>query len=179
MTEAILHSTGRIFEIINAIKDYSYLDQAPLQEVDVPQSLRNTLSMLQSRLANVEIVEHFAEGLPSITAFASELNQVWMALFENALDAMENAGTLEISVSTDSEWMTVEVTDSGSGISPDIKSRIFEPFFTTKPPGQGLGLGLDTAMRILRKHRGHVVVESRPGRTSFRVQLPLEQWRAY
>jgi signal transduction histidine kinase len=179
MTEAILNSTARIFDIINAIKDYSYLDQAPLQEVDVPQALRNTLVMLQSRLADVQIVEHFADNLPLITAFASELNQVWMALFENALDAMEDKGRLEISVFTDPEWMTVEVIDNGSGISPDIQSRIFEPFFTTKPPGKGLGLGLDTAMRILRKHRGHVAVDSRPGRTCFKVQLPLEQWRAY
>jgi len=179
MTEAILNSTARIFEIINAIKDYSYLDQAPLQEVDIPQALRNTLVMLQSRLADVQVVENFAPDLPLITAFASELNQVWMALFENALDAMEDKGRLEISVFTDPEWMTVQVTDNGSGIAPDITSRIFEPFFTTKPPGKGLGLGLDTAMRILRKHRGHVAVESRPGRTVFKVQLPLEQYRAY
>jgi signal transduction histidine kinase len=147
--------------------------------VDVPQALRNTLVMLQSRLADVQVVEHFAPNLPLITAFASELNQVWMALFENALDAMEDKGRLEISVFTDPEWMTVQVVDNGSGISPNIQSRIFEPFFTTKPPGKGLGLGLDTAMRILRKHRGHVAVESRPGRTVFKVQLPLEQWRAY
>jgi signal transduction histidine kinase len=92
---------------------------------------------------------------------------------------MEDRGTLEIAASVDPEWMTVEVIDNGPGISPDITSRIFEPFFTTKPPGKGLGLGLDTAMRILRKHRGHVVVDSRPGRTCFKVQLPLEQWRAY
>jgi signal transduction histidine kinase len=179
MTEAILSSTGRIFDIINAIKDYSYLDQAPLQQVLVPHALRNALAMLQSRLSKVEIVQNFPPNLEPITAFGSELNQVWTALFENALDAMDDIGRLEVSACVDNDWMIVEVRDNGTGIAPDVKSRIFEPFFTTKPPGKGLGLGLDTAMRIVRKHRGLITVTSEPGNTCFQVRLPMEQGRAY
>jgi signal transduction histidine kinase len=182
MTEAILNSTGRIFEIINAIKDYSYLDQAPLQHVDIPQSMRNALAMLQSRLGDVEVVENFPPDLQCITAFGSEINQVWTVLFENALDAITEAGVagrIEIAAHADSEWMIVEVTDNGAGIPQEIRNRIYEPFFTTKPPGKGLGLGLDTAMRILRKHRGIISALCEPGRTCFQVRLPLEQGRAY
>jgi signal transduction histidine kinase len=179
MTEAILSSTGRIFEIINAIKDYSYLDQAPLQQVIIPHSMRNALAMLQSRLGRIDLVQNFPPDLEAITAFGMELSQVWTALFENALDAMEEVGRLEISAHVENEWMIVEVRDNGAGIAPQNKNRIFEPFFTTKPPGKGLGLGLDTAMRIVRKHRGVLTVESLPGNTCFQVRLPLEQGRAY
>jgi signal transduction histidine kinase len=179
MTEAILNSTTRIFEIINAIKDYSYLDQAPLQQVLIPHSMRNALAMLQSRLGKVELVQNFPPKLEAITAFGMELNQVWTALFENALDAMEDVGRLEISAHIENEWMIIEVRDNGTGIEPENISRVFEPFFTTKPPGKGLGLGLDTAMRIVRKHRGILKVESVPGNTCFQVRLPLEQGRAY
>jgi signal transduction histidine kinase len=179
MTVAILHSTARIFDLIEAIKDYSYLDQAPLQDIDMPQAIRNTLAMLQSRLANVQVVEKFEPNLPRITAFGAELNQVWMALLENALDAMEDRGRLEVVLATDPEWLKVEIHDNGIGIPPEMKDRIFEPFFTTKPPGKGLGMGLDTVMRIIRKHRGHISVTSKPGDTCFQVMLPREQWRAY
>jgi signal transduction histidine kinase len=179
MTVAILHSTARIFDLIEAIKDYSYLDQAPLQDIDMPQALRNTLAMLQSRLAHVQVVEKFEPNLPRITAFGAELNQVWMALLENALDAMDDRGRLEVVLATDPEWLKVEIHDNGVGIPPEMKDRIFEPFFTTKAPGKGLGMGLDTVMRIVRKHRGHISVTSRPGDTCFQVMLPREQWRAY
>ena len=179
MTAAILHSTARIFDLIEAIKDYSYLDQAPLQDIDMPQALRNTLAMLQSRLSKIQVVENFEPDLPRITAFGAELNQVWMALLENALDAMEDRGRLEVRLSSDTEWLKVEIRDNGVGIPPEMKDRIFEPFFTTKPPGKGLGMGLDTVMRIIRKHRGHISVTSHPGDTCFQVMLPREQWRAY
>ncbi|TCK75272.1 sensor histidine kinase [Acidipila rosea] len=179
IAKAMLDSTARIFDLMRAIKDYSYMDQAPIQEVDLPQSLENTLTMLQSRLEHVTIERHYAPDLPRISAYGSELNQVWMALLENALDAIEDRGTLTLSVKTSGDLMLIEIWDSGNGIPAELTDRIFEPFFTTKAPGRGLGLGLDTVQRIIRKHRGYVSVESRPGSTCFQVRLPIEQLQAY
>lgn len=179
MTEAMVDSTARIFDLIRAIKDYSYMDQAPIQEVDIPQSLENTLAMLQSRLQHVEVVRDYGANLPCISAYGSELNQVWMALIENALDAVNNHGKLRLSAHLAGDLILVEVQDDGIGIPPELKDRIFEPFFTTKAPGSGLGLGLDTVSRIIRKHRGFVTVQSVPGNTCFQVRLPLQQLQAY
>jgi signal transduction histidine kinase len=179
IAEAMLDSTARIFDLIRAIKDYSYLDQAPIQEVDVRQGLENTLTMLQSRLANVEIERRYAEDLPLIAAYGSELNQAWMALLENALDAIDDHGKLTIGVEVSGEMILIEVWDNGPGIAPEIQDRIFEPFFTTKAPGRGLGLGLDTVQRIVRRHRGYVSVKSQPGATCFQVRLPIDQLQAY
>ncbi len=179
MAEAMLDSTARIFDLITAIKDYSYMDQAPIQEIDVPQSLENTLAMLQSRLQHVTIVREYEPNLPLISAYGSELNQVWMALIENALDAIQNRGRIRLTVCHATDMIVVEVHDDGPGIPEELQGRIFEPFFTTKPPGGGLGLGLDTAQRIVRLHRGFLTVESNPGDTCFQVRLPLEQAGAY
>jgi signal transduction histidine kinase len=179
IAEAMLDSTARIFDLIRAIKDYSYMDQAPIQEVDVRQGLENTLTMLQSRLANVEIERRYTEDLPLIAAYGSELNQVWTALLENALDAMDNHGKITLSVQVSGDMILIEVWDNGPGIPPELRDRIFEPFFTTKAPGRGLGLGLDTVQRVLRRHRGYVSVESKPGATCFQVRLPMEQLQAY
>ena len=179
IAEAMLDSTARIFDLIRAIKDYSYLDQAPIQEVDVRQGLENTLTMLQSRLAHVTIERRYAEDLPLISAYGSELNQVWMALLENALDAIQDHGKITLAVQISGELMLIEVWDDGPGIAPELKDRIFEPFFTTKAPGRGLGLGLDTVQRIVRRHRGYVSVESKPGATCFQVRLPMDQLQAY
>ncbi|HEX4006629.1 MAG TPA: ATP-binding protein [Acidobacteriaceae bacterium] len=179
IAEAMLDSTARIFDLIRAIKDYSYMDQAPIQEVDVRQGLENTLTMLQSRLAHVQIERRYAEDLPLIAAYGSELNQVWTALLENALDAMDNHGKITLAAQVSGELILIEVWDDGPGISPAIRDRIFEPFFTTKAPGRGLGLGLDTVQRIVRRHRGYVSVESKPGATCFQVRLPMEQLQAY
>ena len=179
IAEAMLDSTARIFDLIRAIKDYSYMDQAPIQEVDVRQGLENTLTMLQSRLAHVQIERRYADNLPLIAAYGSELNQVWTALLENALDAMDNHGKITLAAQVSGELILIEVWDDGPGISPEIKDRIFEPFFTTKAPGRGLGLGLDTVQRIVRRHRGYVSVESKPGATCFQVRLPMEQLQAY
>lgn len=179
MAQAMLDSTTRIFDLIAAIKDYSWMDQAPIQQVDIPQSLETTLAMLQSRLEHVEIERRYQPGLPRISAYASELNQVWTALIENALDAIENNGRLVFSVSCIGEFVVTEIWDNGSGIPTDIQDRIFEPFFTTKAPGHGLGLGLDTAQRIVRRHRGFIHVESKPGETCFQVRLPIEPLQAY
>jgi signal transduction histidine kinase len=179
IAEAMLDSTARIFDLIRAIKDYSYMDQAPIQEIDVRQGMENTLTMLQSRLANVEVERRFAEDLPLISAYASELNQVWMALLENALDAIENRGKLTLRAEVSGEMMLIEVWDNGPGIPTELQDRIFEPFFTTKAPGRGLGLGLDTVQRIVRRHRGYVSVKSQPGATCFQVRLPMDQLQAY
>jgi signal transduction histidine kinase len=179
MTEAMIDSTARIFDLIRAIKDYSYMDQAPIQEIDITQGLENTLSMLQSRMRNVRVLREYASNLPCISAYGSELNQVWMALLENALDAMENRGTIQLKVQISGDLMLIEVWDDGPGIPAEIQDRIFEPFFTTKAPGKGLGLGLDTVQRIVRKHRGYVSVQSTPGATCFQVRIPLDQLQAY
>jgi len=179
MAQAMLDSTTRIFDLIAAIKDYSWMDQAPIQQVDLPQSLETTLAMLQSRLEHVEIERRYQPGLPRISAYASELNQVWTALIENALDAIEDHGKLVLSASCVGEFVVVEIWDNGPGIPADIQDRIFEPFFTTKAPGKGLGLGLDTAQRIVRRHRGFIHVESKPGETCFQVRLPIEPLQAY
>jgi signal transduction histidine kinase len=179
MAQAMLDSTHRIFDLIGAVKDYSWMDQAPIQEVDIPQSLETTLTMLQSRLEKVKIVRRFEAHLPRISAYASELNQVWMALLENALDAMHDEGTLTVSVQLSGEFVVTEIWDNGPGIPEDIQARIFEPFFSTKAPGSGLGLGLDTAQRIVRQHRGYIHVQSKPGETCFQVRLPIEPLQAY
>ena len=179
MAEAMLDSTARIFDLIRAIKDYSYMDQAPIQDVDVPQSLENTLAMLQSRLQHVVVERSYEPNLPVITAYGGELNQVWTVLLENALDAIKGRGHIRLRVRRASDLVLVEVEDDGPGIPKEQQGRIFEPFFTTKAPGHGLGLGLDTAQRIVRMHRGFLTVESGPGRTCFQVGLPLQQTGAY
>jgi signal transduction histidine kinase len=179
MAEAMLDSTARIFDLIRAIKDYSYMDQAPIQNVDVPQSLENTLAMLQSRLQHVVVERQYEPGLPIISAYGGELNQVWTVLLENALDAIKNRGRITLRVRRSSDLVLVEVEDDGPGIPKDQQGPIFEPFFTTKAPGHGLGLGLDTAQRIVRMHRGFLTVQSVPGKTCFQVGLPLQQTGAY
>ena len=187
MTEAMLDATARIFELISAIKDYSYMDQAPIQEIDIPQGLENTLTMLQSRLDGIEVARRYEPGLPRISAYGSELNQVWMALLENAIEAvqereshhMEGPGRITVGAQLSGPLLLIEVWDNGPGIPPERKDRIFEPFFTTKAPGKGLGLGLDTVQRIVGKHRGFMRVQSEPGETCFQVRLPVDQLQAY
>ena len=179
IAEAMLDSTARIFDLIRAIKDYSYMDQAPIQEIDVRQGLENTLTMLQSRLANVEIERRYAAEVPLISAYGSELNQVWTALLENALDAINDHGKITIGVQVSGDMLLIEVWDNGPGIPPELEDRIFEPFFTTKAPGSGLGLGLDNAQRFIRRHRGYITVQSEPGATCFQVRLPIDQLQAY
>ncbi len=177
--ETLQNSTARIFDLISAVKAYAYMDRAPIVEVDVPGGLDATVQMLQSRMSNVKVERDYQPGLPRISAYGSELNQVWTALIENALDALGNHGTLRLTCRVEAEMLLVEIWDTGPGIPPDLQDRIFEPFFTTKAPGQGLGLGLDNAMRIVRKHRGHLGVRSEPGSTCFRVRLPMDQLQAY
>ena len=179
IAEAMIDSTARIFDLIRAIKDYSYMDQMPIQEVDVPQSLENTLAMVASRLRKVEVVRDYEPNLPPVSAYGRELNQVWTALIENALDAIQNEGQIRLLVRTAGDMLLIEVWDNGPGIPVELQGRIFEPFFTTKAPGSGLGLGLDAVSRIVRMHRGYVTVQSKPGSTCFQVRLPLQTVQAY
>ncbi|HTZ59193.1 MAG TPA: ATP-binding protein [Acidobacteriaceae bacterium] len=179
IAEAMLDSTARIFDLIRAIKDYSYMDQMPIQEVDIPQSLENTLAMVGSRLGKVRVVREYEPNLPLVSAYGRELNQVWTSLIENALDAIHDEGEVKLLARTAADMLLVEVWDNGPGIPPELQARIFEPFFTTKAPGSGLGLGLDVVTRIVRMHRGYVTVQSKPGSTCFQVRLPLQAGQAY
>jgi signal transduction histidine kinase len=175
----LISSTARIFDLISAVKDYSFMDRAPILEVDVAAGLDATVQMFQSRLTHVKVTRDYETDLPTISAYGGELNQVWTALLENALDALGNQGEIRLTCRLETDMLLIEIWDTGPGIPAELQDRIFEPFFTTKAPGQGLGLGLDNAMRIVRKHRGHISVKSEPGSTCFRVRLPLEQLQAY
>jgi signal transduction histidine kinase len=176
LIEEIDSSVGKISELVRAVKEYSYMDQAPEQEVDIHQGIENTLIMLRHRLkGGIEVVRDYDRTLPSICARGSELNQVWTNLISNAIDAMNGKGKLWIRTTRDASYAVVEVIDNGPGIPPEIQTRIFEPFFTTKPIGEGTGLGLDTAYRILQTHYGNIGLKSHPGETCFTVRLPLSK----
>ncbi|MGC1784243.1 MAG: ATP-binding protein [Acidobacteriaceae bacterium] len=179
MTGAVLESTARIFELIRTIQQYSHMDQGSLQDVDLAQSLESTLSMLHYRMQNVRVIREYEPDLPCITANGGELNQVWMALLENALDAVNDRGTIRVTTQHSGDMVRVEIWDDGPGIPPELHSRIFEPFFTTKPFGRGSGLSLDAVLRILGRYRGFIDVQSKPGATCFQVRLPLQQAGAY
>src|SRR5215218_202191 len=168
-------ATTRISELVGAIKEYSYMDQAKVQELDVHKGLDNTLLILKYKLKkkNVSITRDYAESLPHIKAYGSELNQVWTNLIVNAVDAMHEGGKLKVRTKREPTDILVEIRDNGAGIPAAVRSRIFEPFFTTKQVGEGTGLGLDTVARIVRKHRGNVRFESKPGDTCFQVRLPV------
>jgi signal transduction histidine kinase len=167
---------GRIGEIVAAVKGYSYLDQAPVQRVDVRVGLEQTLVILRHRLRDVEVRLDLADDLPAIEAFGSELNQVWTNLVDNAIDAMDSRGTLTISARAEpaGSGVAVSICDTGSGIPSDVRERLFEPFFTTKEPGRGTGLGLHISHNAVARHGGRIEVESEPGRTCFTVILPLQ-----
>lgn len=172
LTREIETSMERISELIHAIKEYSYMDRAHEQEVDVHHGIENTLTMLKFRLkGGVEVKREFDPYLPKIFAHGSELNQVWTNLIENAIDAMSGSGELKIRTSRELDFVVVEIIDNGPGIAEDIKSHIFEPFFTTKRVGEGTGIGLDIVHRIVNGHCGHVSFDSQPGRTNFQVRL--------
>jgi signal transduction histidine kinase len=179
MVAAVSESSSRIFNIINSIKDYSYMDQAPIQDVDLVQSLENTLTLLRPQLQQMVIVRDYEPGMPAVTAYGGELSQVWTALIENAIDATKGQGTLKLVTRLQGEMAFIDIWDDGVGIDPALSTRIFEPFFTTKPLGQGLGLGLDLVRRILTKHFGSVAMQSKPHSTCFQVRLPLNRPQIY
>ena len=169
-------AVGRISEIVGAVKGYAYLDQAPVQRVDVRSGLEQTLVILRHRLRDgVAVVRELDEDLPEIEAFGSELNQVWTNLVDNAIDAMDGRGTLTLRAERDPEGDGVRVTicDSGPGIPEEIRPRLFEPFYTTKPPGKGTGLGLHISHNVVGRHGGRIEVSSEPGSTCFIVSLPV------
>lgn len=174
LSNTLRQSAGRISDLVNAVKAYTYMDQASEQEIDVHDALESTLSVLQHKLKGIEIERHYGASLPRVHAFGSELNQVWTILLDNAADAVTKGGVIVLNTSQESEYVLVEVVDNGPGIPNDLQVRLFEPFFTTKPVGQGTGLGLSIARRIVvERHRGMINAQSRPGETRFQVFLPI------
>ncbi len=175
LLKEIEQSTAHISELVNAIKEYSYMDQAPLQEVDVHEGLESTLTILRHKLKGAVVTREY-DDLPRISAYGSELNQVWTNLIDNAIDAVGNQGQIRLRTWCEDGQVLVEIADNGPGIPPEIQPRIFEPFFTTKGVGQGTGLGLVTSYRtVVGKHKGDIHVFSQPGDTRFQVRLPIEQ----
>lgn len=176
LLDEIEHSNERISNLVQAVKDYSYMDQAPLQEVDVHEGLDSTLTIFGHKLKQGVVVNReYDQSLPRIWAYGSELNQVWTNLIDNAIDAMGGYGQVWIRTSRENDCLLVEIADNGPGIPPEIQSHIFEPFFTTKGIGQGTGLGLHIAYRVVvGQHQGDIRVISQPGDTRFQVRLPIK-----
>jgi len=168
--------TERLSEIVKAVKAYSFLDQGPIQEVDLHEGLENTLVILRYKITKggITIKRAYAADLPHIEAHGSELNQVWTNIIDNAIDAMDGEGELTLRTYSKDANVVVEIEDTGKGIPAEIQSRIFEPFFTTKSPGMGTGLGLHIAHTIVNNHHGQIRLTSRPGMTCFQITLPMQ-----
>jgi signal transduction histidine kinase len=177
MVKEIDQGATRIFELVQAVKGYTYMDQAAEQEIDIHAGIESTLTILAFKLRNksIRVEREYDRAVPKIWAYGGELNQVWTNLIANAIDAMPEGGELRIRTCQDPRDVVVELQDNGSGIPPDVLPHIFEPFFTTKPMGEGTGLGLDISMRVIRKHRGEIRAQSKPGATTFRVSLPKQR----
>jgi signal transduction histidine kinase len=171
-------STERMSALVGAVKSYAYMDRGGLVEVDLHEGLETTLMVLAHKLKHtaIEVVRDYDRTLPKLTVRGSELNQVWTNLLDNAIDALGEQGTITVTTRNDGDCAVVEIADDGPGISDEVVGRIFDPFFTTKDVGQGTGLGLATARRIVvDRHDGSLTVDRRPGRTMFRVRLPFTQ----
>ncbi|MBV9831568.1 MAG: histidine kinase [Marmoricola sp.] len=173
----VRESTRRISELVSSVRSYSQMDRGSRQSIDVTEGLDSTLVMLSHKIGDdVVVVRAYGEDVPAIDAFPGELNQVWTNLVDNALDAMDGAGTLRISSRLDGDTVVVEVADTGPGMSPEVAARAFEAFYTTKDVGQGTGLGLDIARRIVAdRHRGQILIRSEPGDNVIEVRLPVSQ----
>jgi PAS domain S-box-containing protein len=173
---AVARSTRSISDLVNVVKSYSYMDQAPLQYVDVHAGIEDTITILGHKLKRgIEVVRHYDRDLPQVQVQASELNQVWTNLIDNAIGAMGEKGTITIRTYREGDHLTVEIADEGPGIPEEIQPRIFDPFFTTKDVGEGMGLGLDVVRRIVTARcGGQIDFSSRPGATVFRVHIPVE-----
>ncbi|HXI84287.1 MAG TPA: ATP-binding protein [Verrucomicrobiae bacterium] len=168
-------STARIAELVKAVKSYSYMDQSPMQEIDVHEGIENTLTMLGHKLKNITVTRKFDRAIPRIMAHGGELNQVWTNLLDNAVDAVKGTGKICVATFLDVDQVVVEIADNGSGIPPEVQSHIFEPFYTTKGVGSGTGLGLVISSRIVaNRHGGEIEFESVPGDTRFKVRLPIK-----
>ncbi len=176
MIQSGLRGAERVSELVQSMRSYSHLDQGAKQLVDVHQGLEDTIQLLSHKLKQgIEIQRQYDRSLPKIQAYGSELNQVWTNLIDNAIDAMEGQGKIEIITADKGDHIGIQIIDSGTGIPLEIKSRIFEPFFTTKSVGKGSGLGLDNVRRIVEnRHRGGISLESEPGRTCFIICLPVD-----
>jgi signal transduction histidine kinase len=175
LVDVLATSTERMTSLISAVRQYTYMDRDTLQEVDVHAGLEATLSMFAHRLRGVTVTRDYETRLPKLWAYGSELHQVWTNLIENALDTMKDHGHLRVITRRSGDEVHVEIGDDGPGVPPELRARIWEPFFTTKGPGEGTGLGLDIARRIIeRRHGGRIHLHSEPGDTRFRVELPLK-----
>jgi signal transduction histidine kinase len=172
----IEQSTGRIAELVKAVKSYSYMDQSPMQEVDIHEGLESTLTMLGHKLKNVKVVRAYDRSIPRIMAYGGELNQVWTNLIDNAIDAVKGAGKICVGTCLEDNQLVVEIVDDGPGIPAHVQAHLFEPFFTTKPVGSGTGLGLIISNRIVAdRHGGEIEFESNPGETRFKIRLPVQR----
>jgi signal transduction histidine kinase len=176
LVHEIGEASGRVSEIVAALKSYSFLGQAPVQAVDLHEGLDSTLVILRAKLKDgVDVHREYSTELPPVPVYGSDLNQVWTNLLDNAIDAMNGKGTITIRTRRDRDWAVVEIEDDGPGIPEAVRARIFDPFFTTKEPGSGTGLGLSTSYSVVtEKHHGSIAVESQPGLTRFTVRLPLK-----
>ena len=178
LSAELCESTERMSSLVGAVKSYAYMDRGALVEVDLHEGLETTLTVLSYKLKHttIALVRDYDRALPKLTVRGSELNQVWTNLLDNAIDALGEQGTITITTRADGECAVVEIADDGPGIPKDLAGRIFDPFFTTKDVGQGTGLGLATARRIVvERHDGSLTLDSRPGHTVFRVRLPFSQ----
>jgi signal transduction histidine kinase len=170
--------TDRLSEIVKSVKAYSYLDQGPVQQVDLHQGLEDTLVILRHKMKEGIVVKReYAPDMAHIEAHGSELNQVWTNILDNAVDAMGGKGEVIIRSRREGENVLVEIQDNGPGVPEEIQKRIFEPFFTTKPPGLGTGLGLHIAYTVVNNHGGRIDLSSAPGKTCFQVTLPIQLTR--
>ncbi|NJM06433.1 hypothetical protein HC891_09925 [Candidatus Gracilibacteria bacterium] len=174
LLDEIEQTSTRISDLVRAVKAYTYMDQAQVQDVDINQGLETTLAVFNHKLKNMNVLREYAPTLPKILARGGELNQVWTNLIDNAIDATNGEGTLRLLTRCEQDFVMAEITDDGDGIPPDVLPRIFEPFFTTKGVGVGTGLGLDISYRIVQQHGGSIEVQSQPGHTRFIVRLPLQ-----
>ncbi len=173
-TEIIAQSSRRIAELVQAIKGYSHMDRATEHDGDIHEGLETTLIILAHRLRNIEVRRHYDRTLPTIQMYGNTLNQVWTNIPDNAIDAIDGPGRIDIRTRLDADHVVVEIEDTGKGISADALRWIFEPFFTSKPQSQGTGLRLDTVWRIVtREHGGSISAISEPGHAVFQIRLPV------
>jgi len=177
MVAEIDQSATRIFELVRAVKEYTYMDQAAEQEIDIHAGIESTLTILAFKLRtkSIHVDREYDRSITKICAYGAELNQVWTNLIVNAIEAMPDGGQLRIRTCQNQREVVAEIHDNGTGIPPEVLPHIFEPFFTTKGVGEGTGLGLDISMRVVRRHRGEIQVQSKPGATTFRVSIPKQR----
>jgi signal transduction histidine kinase len=177
LAEEVSTSAGRISELVGAMKDYTYMDRAAVGEVDIVSGLENTLTILGHKLKGVSVRREYAEDLPTVRGNGGVLNQVWTNVIDNAADAVDGRGNINVRAFREEDRVVVEVVDDGPGIPSEALRRVFEPYYTTKEVGAGTGLGLDVVRRIVVGYGGEVSVRSEPGETRFTVGLPTDTRR--